>query len=67
MRVFREGDKLMTQATGQDKFEVFAESETTFSPRAFVAKLTFEKDAEGKVTGIRIEQGGKVTMGKRIK
>ena len=67
MRVFREGDKLMTQATGQPKFEVFAESETTFYPRAFVAKLTFVKDAEGKVTGIRIEQGGRVTNGRKIK
>jgi CubicO group peptidase (beta-lactamase class C family) len=67
MRVFREGDKFMTQATGQDKFEIFAESETTFSPRAFAAKLTFVKDAEGKVTGIRITQDGRETSGKRIK
>ncbi len=67
MRVFREGDKFMTQATGQEKFEVFAESETTFYPRAFIAKLTFVKDAEGKVTGIRIDQGGRVTLGKKIK
>jgi len=67
MRVFREGDKFMTQATGQPQFEIFPESETTFSPRAFVAKLTFVKDADGKVNGIRIEQGGRVTLGKRIK
>src|SRR5829696_2946962 len=67
MRVFREGDKFMTQATGQPVFEIFPESETTFSPRAFAAKLTFVKDADGKVTGIRIEQGGRVTNGKRIK
>ena len=67
MRVFREGDKFMTQATGQPIFEIFPESETTFYPRAFVAKLTFVKDADGKVTGIRIEQGGRVTNGKKIK
>lgn len=67
LRVFREGDRFMTQATGQDKFEVFPESETTFYPRAFAAKLTFVKDADGKVTGIRIDQGGRVTQGKRIK
>ena len=66
MRVFREGDKFMTQATGQPAFEIFAESETTFYPRAFVAKLTFVKDANGKVTGIRIDQNGRVTNGKRI-
>lgn len=67
MRVFREGEKFMTQATGQDKFEVFPESETTFYPRAFAAKLTFVKDADGKVTGIRVDQGGRVTLGKRVK
>jgi len=67
MRVFRDGDKFMTQATGQPQFEIFPESETTFYPRAFVAKLTFVKDASGKVTGIRIEQGGRVTDGKKIK
>jgi CubicO group peptidase (beta-lactamase class C family) len=67
LRVFREGDKLMTQATGQGVFEIFPESETVFYPRAFVAKLTFVKDAEGKVTGIKIDQNGRVTLGKRIK
>ena len=67
MRVFREGDKFMTQATGQPQFEIFPESETTFYPRAFIAKLTFVKDADGKVTGIRTDQGGRVTLGKRIK
>ena len=66
MRVFREGEKFMTQATGQPAFEIFPESETVFYPRAFAAKLTFVKDASGKVTGIRIDQGGRVTNGKRV-
>ena len=66
LRVFREGDKFMTQATGQGVFEIFPESETVFYPRAFVAKLTFVKDADGKVTGLRIDQNGRVTLGKRI-
>ena len=67
LRVFREGDKFMTQATGQGQFEIFPESETVFSPRAFAAKLTFVKDADGKVTGIRVDQNGRVMLGKRIK
>jgi CubicO group peptidase (beta-lactamase class C family) len=67
MRVFREGEKFMTQATGQGAFEIFAESETTFHPQAFNAKLTFVKDADGKVTSVRIDQNGRVTNGKRIK
>jgi CubicO group peptidase (beta-lactamase class C family) len=67
MRIFREGDKFMTQATGQRPFEIFAESETVFHPGAFPAKLTFIKDADGKINAIRIDQGGRVTNGKRIK
>ena len=67
LSVFREGDKLMTQATGQPKFEIVAESETTFAPRAFPAKLTFFKDAEGKVTGVRLNQEGREINGKKIK
>jgi CubicO group peptidase (beta-lactamase class C family) len=67
LSVTREGDRLMTQATGQPKFEVFPESETTFSPRAFSARLTFFKDPEGKVTGVRINQGGRDIHGKKIR
>lgn len=67
LNVFREGDKFMTQATGQPKFEIFAESETTFAPRAFNAKLTFLKDTEGKVTSVRMNQAGREIVGKKIK
>jgi len=67
LRVFRSGDKLMTQATGQPEFEIFPESETVFAPRAFPAKLTFEKDADGKVNTIKIDQNGRITVGKRIR
>ena len=67
MSIFREGDKFMTQATGQGKFEIVAESETTFSPTAFPAKLTFIKDAEGKVTGLKLNQGGREREAKKIK
>lgn len=67
MSVFREGDKFMTQATGQGKFEIVAESETTFYPTAFRAKITFIKDAEGKVTGLKMAQGGREREGKKIK
>ncbi len=67
MRVFREGEKFMTQATGQEKVEIVAESETTFSPRTINAKLTFVKDSEGKVTSLLLNQGGREVNGKKIK
>jgi len=67
LRVFREGDKFMTQATGQPVVEIFAESETTFYPRVVPAKLIFVKDSEGKVTSLKLVQGGRETVGKKIK
>ena len=67
MRVFREGEKFMTQATGQQAFEIFAESETTFYPRAIRAKLTFVKDADGKVIALKLSQNGRDINGKKIK
>ena len=67
MRVFRDGDKLMTQVTGQGVFQIYPQSETVFYPREFPAKLTFIKDTDGKVTSLRIDQNGRVTNGRRIK
>ena len=67
LRVYREGEKFMTQATNQNAIEVFAESETVFYPKVMQAKLTFLKDADGKVTSVRLEQGGREIVGKKIK
>jgi len=67
LRVYREGDKFMTQATNQNPIEIFAESETVFYPKVMEAKLTFLKDEEGKVTSLRLNQGGREITGKKIK
>ena len=67
LRVFREGEKFMTQATGQNQIEIFADADGSFSPRTFPAKLTFIKDADGKVTSVKLTQGGRETVGKKIK
>jgi tetratricopeptide (TPR) repeat protein len=67
LRVFREGEKLMTQATGQNQIEIFAEADGSFTPRTFPAKLTFIKGDDGKVTSVKLTQGGRETFGKKIK
>jgi CubicO group peptidase (beta-lactamase class C family) len=67
LRVFREGDKLMTQATGQNQIEIFAEADGSFTPRTFPAKLTFIKGDDGQVTSVKLTQGGRETIGKKIK
>ena len=65
--VFKEGDKLMTQATNQPAFELFPEGENKFFLRAVDAKVTFTRDASGVVTGLVIHQGGREVPGKKIK
>src|SRR6266511_3325779 len=54
----REGDRLMTQATGQPKFELFPESETKFFLKVVDAQVTFVKDDKGAVTHLILHQGG---------
>jgi len=56
--VTREGNKLFARLTGQDRFEIFPESETDFFLKVVDAQLTFEKDAAGAVTGVILHQNG---------
>jgi hypothetical protein len=65
--VFKEGDKLMTQATNQPPFELFPEGENKFFLRVVDARVTFTRDAQGLVTGLIIHQGGREVPGKKIK
>ncbi|MGI8897032.1 MAG: serine hydrolase [Pyrinomonadaceae bacterium] len=67
VKVYKEGDKLMTQATGQPAFELFPEGENKFFLRVVNAKVTFIRDDKGTVTGLIIHQGGLDTPGKKIK
>jgi uncharacterized protein DUF3471 len=52
-----EGEQLMTQATGQGKLPIFAESETKFFPKAIDAEIDFFKDDKGAVTYLVLHQG----------
>jgi len=47
--VTREGDRLMTQATGQPKVEIFPSSETEFFLKVVDARITFVRGPGGKV------------------
>jgi len=59
LTVTRDGDRLMTQATGQARLEVFPESETKFFLKVVDAQITFVKDERGTVTHLILHQGGK--------
>jgi len=58
LRFYREGDRFMTQATGQPAFELTATSDSTFVLSVVEAGVTFHRDAEGRVTGLSLHQNG---------
>ena len=66
MTVTREGNSLITQATGQQTIEIFPESETRFFPKVMEATIVFEKDASGKVVALVLTQGGRDQRAKKI-
>ncbi|MDQ6698944.1 MAG: DUF3471 domain-containing protein, partial [Acidobacteriota bacterium] len=60
-----EGEQLMTQATGQPKVPVFAESETKFFLKVVDARVEFVRDQKGVVSQLILHQGGRDINGKR--
>jgi len=58
-----EGGQLMTQATGQPKFPLFAESETKFFLKVVDAEVEFFKNDKGEVTHLVLHQGGQDVKG----
>lgn len=60
-----DGVQLFSQATGQPKFPLVAESDTVFYPLAFEARLEFQKDSSGKVISVTLDQGGHTAVAPR--
>jgi CubicO group peptidase (beta-lactamase class C family) len=54
-----EGDKLMAQATGQQKFQIFPESPTKFFYKVVDAQITFVEDDDGTVKRFVLRQHGR--------
>ncbi|WP_020466346.1 serine hydrolase [Singulisphaera acidiphila] len=63
--IARGGDGLLLKFSNQPPLELAAESETRFSTTAINAQVTFEKNKEGKVTGLLLEQDGTPTAAER--
>lgn len=60
------GTQLFGQATGQEKFELFAKSNTEFFLKVVPAQVTFAVK-DGKAESLMLDQGGRKMPGKRIK
>ncbi len=56
--ITKEENRLMLQATGQPKFEIFAETEAKFFLKVVDAQVTFVRGAKGLVTELILHQGG---------
>ena len=67
LTIFKEGDRLYGEPTGQSKEELIPESETVFNVTNVGAKVTFVKDASGKVTHALINFQGQEIQAKKIK
>lgn len=59
LAITRDGDRLYSQATGQPRFEIFAEGARDFFVKDFDAQLTFVVDANGRATGVVLHQNGR--------
>ncbi|MBN1938143.1 MAG: serine hydrolase [Candidatus Aminicenantes bacterium] len=65
--VTKENGRLMALATGQQKVELFPESETAFFLKIVDAQVVFTLDAAGKAVSLTLTQGGQVLPAKKIK
>lgn len=64
--ITREDGKLMAQATGQDKFQIFPESDSKFFYKVVDAQITFEKGTDGKVNKLVLHQNGQDMPGIKV-
>ena len=65
MAITREGTQLFGQATGQDRFELFAKSESEFYLTVVEAQITFQVK-EDKVESLILFQAGQEMIGKKV-
>lgn len=61
VRVWREGEQLMLQASGQGAWPLLAESETVFHVTELAAKITFGFNAAGRSNHLVLLMDGRET------
>ena len=66
LTVTREGNRIFTQATGQQRVEIYPASETEFFLRVVEAEIHFTVDDDGTVSGLILHQGGRKMPAERI-
>jgi CubicO group peptidase (beta-lactamase class C family) len=66
LTITRDANRLFAQATGQPKFEVFAEGDKDFFFKVVDAQLTFVTNATGQATAVVLHQNGANVTGQRV-
>jgi D-alanyl-D-alanine carboxypeptidase len=66
VRVFRDGDHLYAQATGQDRFELFPSSEKEYFAKVGHIEVSFITDDHGIASEFVFHRGARNTSAKRI-
>lgn len=62
----RDGERLLSQATGQGQVEIFPESEHVYFAKVVDGVITFQVDDQGGPTGVILRQGGQEFAGQRL-
>ncbi|MCD6065481.1 MAG: serine hydrolase [Bacteroidetes bacterium] len=62
-----EAGKLYSQATKQEKIEIFPEADYKYFYKVVNAQLDFEKNDKGEISGLILHQGGQNMPAKKIK
>ncbi len=66
LSVRRDGDRLVTQATGQGEIEIFPSAELTYFNQTINAELEFLTGDDGSIHAVVLRQGGQEIEGKRL-
>jgi len=67
LTITAEEGRLMGQATGQSKLELFPESETKFFTTTVAVEITIVRDEKGQVTHLVLRLGGQDITAKKIR
>lgn len=59
LAITRSADKLYVRLTGQQRFRLYATSDSTYRVGAVDAQLSFHSDGAGRVTEVVLHQGGR--------
>jgi CubicO group peptidase (beta-lactamase class C family) len=66
LKITREGDRFIAQASGQGQIEIFPEDDHNFFAKVVDARITFVTDGQGRATELVLHQGGRDQHAPRV-